>query len=375
MSRISSGWNKLIRFPWSMLAVIVLLCSIGFVMMYSAGGGNIEPWLTRQLMHFGMFIPVMLVISVIDIRIWFRYAYVIYGVVLCLLVVVEVAGHTAMGATRWINLGFMKLQPSELMKLALVFGLSRYFHGRSLEDIFHPFFLIPPLLLVLAPFGLILIQPDLGTAGILLMVGGIIFFMAGVKAWKFWLIIASGLGAAPLSWHFLHDYQRQRVLTFLNPEQDPLGSGYNIIQSIIAIGSGGISGKGMLQGSQSQLRFLPEHQTDFIFTMLNEEWGLIGGVTVLSLVMLLLLITAMIALQSRNYFGKLICCGVGGIFFLHVFINAAMVMGLIPVVGAPFPFLSYGGTIMMTMLVGFGFVANISIHRHSLLSRHSKEGW
>ena len=241
--------------------------------------------------------------------------------------------------------------------------LARYFHGLSIEDVGRPTKLIAPILMTLVPVALILKQPDLGTALMLMMASGIVFFAAGVRIWKFALVLAAGLAAIPVGWGMLHDYQRNRVLTFLNPERDPLGAGYHILQSKIALGSGGVFGRGFMQGTQSHLNFLPEKQTDFIFTMLAEEFGMVGGLTLLALYTLIIIFGLAIALRCRHHFGRLLALGLTANFFLYVFINIAMVMGLIPVVGVPLPLLSYGGTVMLTLMCGFGVVQSVNVHR------------
>jgi len=362
--------QKTVQLPFGLLMTILILSLIGFVLMYSAAGGDISPWANRQMLHFALFLPVMLLIAMIDTRFWFRHAYTIYVICILLLLLVAIQGHTAMGATRWINLGFFKLQPSELVKISVVLALARYFHRLGSERVKDIGALIPPLGIIFVPFLLILKQPDLGTALTLLMVGGAMFWIAGVRLWKFVLVICLAIAVCPLIWFSgkLHDYQKNRIITFLNPEHDPLDTGYNIIQSKIAIGSGGLFGKGLLQGSQSQLSFLPEHQTDFIFTMFAEEFGFFGVLVLLTLYSILLLYGTMIAFRCRHYFGKLLAMGLTTLFFLHIFINIAMVMGLIPVVGAPLPLLSYGGTIMMATLIGFGLIMNSHLHRFTTLS-------
>lgn len=366
---------KLSQLPWTLLLLITTISSVGFVLMYSAAQGNMEPWAIRQIIHFGMFFPIMLCIAVVDIRIWFRYSYVAYVFVLLLLIFVEISGHTALGATRWINLGSIKLQPSELMKISIVLALARYFHSLPLDYIARPTFLLPPLLMVLVPFALILKQPDLGTGMILAIVSGFLFFTAGIRMWKFGLGLGGALAIMPIAWQFMHEYQRKRVLMFMDPESDPLGAGYNIIQSKIAIGSGGLTGKGLMQGSQSQLNFLPEHQTDFIFTMLTEELGFIGGVIILCLYALIISYGVFIALNSKSHYGRLVATGVISIFFTHVFVNTGMVMGLLPVVGVPLPLLTYGGTIMMTILCGFGLILNVHIHRNVAIKDGDFDRW
>jgi rod shape determining protein RodA len=280
-----------------------------------------------------------------------------------LLLYVEVAGEIGMGAQRWIDLKYIQLQPSEMMKIALVLALARYFHRLSLEDVRSPFALFAPAAMAAVPAALVLMQPDLGTAGILLMLGAGIFFIAGVRLWKFILVMVAGLSALPVAWSFLHDYQKDRILIFLNPSADPLGAGYHITQSKIAFGNGGLLGKGFLGGTQAQLNFLPEHHTDFIFTMVAEESGLIGTLTVLLLYTLILVYGYAIAFNAKSHFGRIIAIGMTLNLFLYVFINMAMVMGLIPVVGVPLPMISYGGTAMITVMAGFGLLMSVYINR------------
>jgi len=262
------------------------------------------------------------------------------------------------------------VQPSEIMKIGLILALARYFHRTALEDTVRPLYLIIPLLLMIAPVVLVLRQPDLGTAMMLVLVAGGIFFLSGVRVWKFVAIGVAGLAAVPIAWSKLHTYQQQRVLTFLNPNSDPLGAGYHILQSQIALGSGGIFGKGFLKGTQSHLNFLPEQQTDFIFTILAEEFGIIGGLLLLALYGALIVYGISVALRSRNQFGKILAFGITLNFFLYVFINMAMVMGLIPVVGVPLPLVSYGWTAMLTLMFGFGLLMSVHVHRDVQISRH-----
>jgi len=361
--------QKLWRLNWLFVLVLLATASVGFAMLYSAANGSLEPWAGRQILRFSIGIGLMLLVAMTNIRIWLKYSYVLYLVALVLLGAVELGGTIGMGAQRWIDLGAVNLQPSELMKVALVLALARYFHGSNIEEIGRPLFLLPPMLMVAAPTMLVLRQPDLGTAVMLVIGSGAIFFVAGVRIWKFAVLLVATLISAPISWQFLREYQKQRVLTFLNPESDPLGSGYHIIQSKIALGSGGLFGKGFMQGSQSHLSFLPEKQTDFIFTMLAEEFGLIGGLVLLGLYILILAYGFSIANCSRNHFGRLVSMGVTTTFFLYVFINIAMVMGLIPVVGVPLPLVSYGGTAMMTLLFGFGLLLSVHINRDEPIGR------
>ncbi|HIJ92769.1 MAG: rod shape-determining protein RodA [Rhodospirillales bacterium] len=370
--------QKLWQIHWLFVFLLCLVAAFGIVVLFSAAGeagrGSFDPWASRQAVRFVIGLVLMLAVAVIDIRIWLRYAYVIYLTGLGLLVAVELGGLAGMGAQRWIHLGLITIQPSELMKLAIVLALARYFHSGSVDDIRRPLFLVVPLIMVAMPSALVLRQPDLGTALMLIISGAVIFFLAGVRLLQFGLVGLLGLVSAPVVWQFLHAYQKKRVLSFLNPENDPLGAGYHIIQSKIALGSGGVFGKGFLLGTQSHLNFLPEKQTDFIFTMLAEEFGLVGGLALLGLYVLLLIYGFAISLRCRNQFGRLLGMGVTTIFFLYVFINIAMVMGLLPVVGVPLPLISYGGTAMVTLLFGFGLLMCVYIHRDVSIGRRSTGG-
>lgn len=361
--------SKILQLNWLLIFLICAIAGVGFVMLYSAANGDMNPWASRQMVRFGVGLAVMLVVALVDIRLILRFAYLFYFGGLVLLVAVEVMGEVGMGAQRWIDLKVFQLQPSEVMKIALVLALARYFHGLSLEDVARPTWLIIPILMVVAPVLLILRQPDLGTSVMLIGGAGVIFFLAGVRIWKFLVVIGLVVGAMPFAWSMLRDYQKQRILTFLDPERDPLGSGYHILQSKIAVGSGAISGKGFLKGTQSHLNFLPEKQTDFIFTMLAEEFGLIGGCIVLALYGLVMIYGLVIAVRARSQFARLVAMGVTATFSLYVFINVAMVLGLIPVVGVPLPLISYGGTAMMTVMIGFGLLMNVYVHREMRIGR------
>jgi rod shape determining protein RodA len=363
--------EKLRLLSWPFVLVVAMVAAIGYGMLYSASGGAHDPWAWRHGVRFGLGLSAMLTVALIDVRLWYRLAYVGYGMALLALIAVEVNGQISMGAQRWIDLGLFQLQPSEVMKLALILALARYFHGAYLEDVGRPSRLLLPLALVLVPATLVLKQPDLGTAIMLLAGAGALFFLAGVRWWKFALVIGAALAALPVIWQQLHDYQKQRVMTFLDPERDPLGSGYHIIQSKIALGSGGIWGKGFLKGTQSQLSFLPEKQTDFVFTMLAEEAGLIGAIALLLLLVALIGYGFVFALRARSHFSRLLATGVATTFFLYVVINVAMVTGLIPVVGVPLPLISYGGTAMITVLIGFGLMLGVDIHRDIAIPRFS----
>ncbi len=361
--------GKLRLINWGLVILVTAITGIGVGLLYSAAGGDWQPWAMRQLIRFAPGLVIMIAIGLIDVRLWMRFAYPIYLVMLGLLIAVEIAGQVGMGAQRWIDFGFFVLQPSELMKIALVLALARYFHGLTLEQIGRPLVLIPPLILVLMPVALVLLQPNLGTAMLLLLGSGAIFFAAGVRLWKFAIALLGGLAVIPIGWEFLHDYQKQRVFTFLDPESDPLGAGYNIIQSKIALGAGGVFGKGYLTGSQSQLMFLPEKHTDFIFVVLAEEFGMVGALTLLALYLLVFVYGFVITLTCRNQFGRLVGIGIVTTIFLYVFVNVAMVTGLIPVVGIPLPLVSYGGTAMLTLTVACGYLLSVSVHRDVRIPR------
>lgn len=357
--------KKLEQLNWLLILMIIILASVGFLMLYSAGGGSFRPWLSRQLLFFCVFFALMIIIALTNINIVFKTSYFLYAAALIMVIIVDVMGHNAMGATRWFRIGPLTVQPSEIMKVCTVFALAKYFHGIEAEDIGKVKFIIIPLLLIAVPVFFIFYQPDLGTATILAAVGISVLFLAGVKAWKFILVGVAGLIAIPFLWIFvLYDYQKQRVLTFLDPDNDPLGSGYNIIQSKIAIGSGGFFGKGFLNGTQGQLNFLPEKQTDFIFTMLCEELGFLGSMFTIAVYSVIIGIGISIAMNTKHQFGRLLTMGVMNIFFVHMFINMGMVTGLIPVVGAPLPLISYGGTITASMLIGFGLVLNMDLNKN-----------
>ena len=355
--------EKLWQTSWSLVFWLCAIAVIGFFMLYSAANASLDPWTLRQAIRFGLGLVLLLSIAMVDIRLVMRYAYLLYAAVFALLIFVEVRGVIGGGAQRWIDLGIINLQPSELMKVALVLALARYFHSLSLEDAGRPTFLILPLIMVAVPTVMIIRQPDLGTALMVVMGAGVLFFMAGVRLWKFVSLAVAGLAAIPIVWPLLRDYQQDRILTFLNPERDPLGAGYHILQSKIALGSGGLFGKGFLQGTQSHLNFLPEQQTDFIFTMLAEELGLVGGLGLIALYMIVLGYGFAIAIRCRHQFGRLVAIGVTTTFFLYVFINVAMVMGLIPVVGVPLPLISYGGTALLTIMMCMGLLMSVHIHR------------
>jgi rod shape determining protein RodA len=368
-SNMSNYLKKLQEIRWSVIFIMTVIASIGFMVLFSAAGGSLDPWAKKQIWRYGVGLIILVTIASTDLRLWMALSYPLYCVTLLLLVGVEMIGKTGMGAQRWIDLYIFPFQPSELMKMTLLMALARYFHLLVPREIHKLRVLVLPFLLVILPAILVLRQPDLGTAVLLMGAGFAIFFVAGIRLWLVLTAIGGVIISLPLLWHFLHDYQKQRILTFLEPERDPLGAGYHILQSKIALGSGGFWGKGFGSGSQSYLNFLPEKQTDFIFAMLCEEFGTIGGVLLIILYMLLLAYGFRVAFQSRSTYGRLLGVGLIVLFFLYVFVNMAMVMGLLPVVGVPLPLVSYGGTAMLTVMMGFGLLMSIDLHREHRISR------
>ncbi len=342
-----------------------MMCLFSVAILYSTALGNFEPWAIRQIFTLCLFAPVVLLLAWLDYSTIYRYAYAAYAVAFVFLILAAIVGHKAMGAQRWLRIGVINFQPSELMKVGLVLALARFYHDLHINEIGRIRELIIPLALTLAPAVLILKQPNLGTATILLTIAGAVMFMAGVRIWKFVVVLVSALACIPVVWYMSHPYQKQRVLTFLNPEADPLGSGYNIIQSIIAIGSGGFFGKGFLEGSQSQLNFLPEKQTDFILSVVAEEFGFFGVFIVFGLTLGIIASCYRLAFTASNQFYRLIVVGVSTSFAFHAIINAGMIAGLLPVVGTPYPLLSYGGSNLAAFLIGFGLVLNPSLCRKS----------
>jgi rod shape determining protein RodA len=355
--------DKIFRINWLFVLLLCALAAVGYVALYSAAGGSPEPYATRHIVRFAFGLLLMVSIALVDIRIIARFSWVAYAVGVALLLLVLKIGHVGKGAQRWLELGGQQIQPSELMKLGLILALAAWFHRANWERIGNPLFLLPPLIMVLVPVGLILKEPNLGTAMITLMLGGVIFFAAGVRWWKFVLVLIPVPFAARYAYQHLHGYQRARIDTFMSPESDPLGAGYNIIQSKIALGSGGMWGKGFLQGTQGHLDFLPEKQTDFIFTMIGEEFGLVGAITVITLLMLITWGGLLIGLRCKHQYGWLVAFGIACNFFLYCFVNIAMVMGVIPVGGVPLPLISHGGSAMITMMVAFGILMSVQVHR------------
>ena len=362
---------KLKRINYGLIILVTACCSIGFAMLYSAAGGDIEPWAQRHVVRYFVGLLGIIILGLINIRLFFKGAYIFYGVSLMLLVFVELAGEVGMGAKRWIDFGVIRLQPSELMKISVVIVLARYFHIRSFHEIGNPLHLAIPAFLVLVPVVLVIKQPDLGTAIMIALSGLVIFFIAGVRIWKFILLFLGGVALVPIIWQFLLEYQKKRILTFLSPEIDPLGAGYHLMQSKIALGSGGLYGKGFIQGSQSHLNFLPEIQTDFIFTMLAEEFGLLGGLVVLLLFFLISCYGLILSFFMASKFARFLTIGMITTLFLYVFINIGMVMGLLPIVGVPLPFISYGGSALLTSMTAIGLIISCHVHQDVIIGRFS----
>ncbi|WP_395672136.1 rod shape-determining protein RodA [Phenylobacterium sp.] len=357
---------KLSEIDWIFCLTLCLISGAGAVMLFSIAGSSWDPWAAKHVLRFAICLAMMIGLALIDIRVWFALSYPVYAIGLLLLVAVEVVGDTRLGAQRWLSIGPFSFQPSEVMKLGIVMALARFYHGVSAEKARLSWWLAIPAAMIFVPVLLVAHQPDLGTAMLILLTGAAIVVLAGLD----WRIIGGAIAAflavaPPFVMFVMHDYQRQRVLTFLDPESDPSGSGYHILQSMIALGSGGPLGKGYGLGSQSQLNFLPEKQTDFIFATLAEEFGFVGCVSVLILYAAVIFMALRTAYLSHSHYGRLAAAGLTATFTLYVLINGAMVMGLAPVVGVPMPMLSYGGTVMLTVMIGFGLVMSVRVHRYS----------
>lgn len=361
--------DKVRRLDWRLVLVLIGVAGVGTAALYSAGGMKPEPWAAKHAARFAIGVVLMLAVALVDLRIWMRLAYPAYVVSVLLLVAVDVIGKGAMGAQRWLDFGVVQIQPSELMKIATILAMARYFHGLSREQVGRVVYVIPPVLAIVVPVLLVMVQPDLGTATVLMSTGAAMMFVAGVKLWKFLLAGVLGAASLPIGWKLMHEYQRNRVRIFLDPDLDPLGAGYHILQSKIAIGSGGMLGKGFGAGTQSTLNFLPEKQTDFIFTMWTEETGLRGALILLALYVAIIAYAYVVAIRARSHFGRLLAMGVGITVFLYVFINIGMVMGLLPVVGVPLPLVSYGGTAMLTVMFACGLLLGINVHRDMVIPR------
>ena len=355
--------EKLFSFDYVLVLAVLVLGIISMFTMYSTDRGSMEYHTQSHILRFSIFFILFITISFFQIRFWFNIGTLIYIVFFILLLCVKYFGLTSSGSQRWINLYFMNLQPSELMKIGLILFLAKYYHRIPLHEVNRLKFLFLPIIALLAPVLLVITQPDLGTS-ILIAVGGVVVaWLAGVKIKFFAYLSVLFISLAPIAISFLKPYQKARILTFLNPDRDPLGAGYQIIQCKIAIGSGGLFGKGYLNGSQSYLDFLPEKHTDFIFTLFSEEFGFVGSALILFLYILIISRIIMIGNVTRSNFGKLYCYGFASAFTLYVVVNMGMVLGLLPIVGAPLPIMSYGGSSMLAIMLGLGIAMSCKIYK------------
>ncbi|WP_292285250.1 rod shape-determining protein RodA [Marivita sp.] len=367
---VPAGWRKMLFINWPLVLLLTAVAGVGLLMLYSVAGGSMSPWAEPQMKRYALGLAVMFVVAMVPIWFWRNMSVMAYLIALALLVAVEFIGSVGMGAQRWIDLGFMRLQPSELMKIAMVMVLAAYYDWLPMKKTSHPFWVLIPIFIILLPTFLVLTQPDLGTAILLIMGGGLMMFLAGVHWAYFGSVIAAGLAglytiflSRGTEWQLLKDYQFRRIDTFLDPSTDPLGAGYHITQAKIAMGSGGWTGRGFMQGTQSRLNFLPEKHTDFIFNTLAEEFGFVGGISLLFLYVLILVFCIISALKNRDRYSSLLILGIGVTFFLFFAVNMSMVMGLAPVVGVPLPLVSYGGSAMLVLMIAFGLVQSAHIHR------------
>ncbi|MDX8350202.1 rod shape-determining protein RodA [Cognatiyoonia sp. IB215446] len=367
---VPTGFRKIWYLHWPIIMLLIAIASAGFLMLYSVAGGSTSPWVEPQMTRFALGMALMMIVAMVPIWFWRNMAFVAYAGSIILLLGVEFFGEVRQGAQRWIDLRFMLLQPSELTKITLVMFLAAYYDWLPNKKTSHPLWVALPVLFILAPVALVVNQPDLGTALLLLMGGATVMFLAGVHWGYFATVIGSGVAAVfavfqsrGTPWQLLQDYQYRRIDTFLDPANDPLGAGYHITQAKIALGSGGWTGRGYMQGTQSRLNFLPEKHTDFIFTTLAEEFGFVGAFALLVMYLLIVVFCIISALGNRDRFASLLTLGVAMTFFLFFAVNMAMVTGLAPVVGVPLPLVSYGGSAMLVLLVAFGLVQSAHVHR------------
>ncbi len=369
VTTVPSGFAKILHMNWAIVFLVTAIAVVSCVMLYSVGG-SFSKWADPQLKRFGVTFLMMFVMAMIPIWFWRNMSFLAYGIALLLIILVSLMGSMGMGAQRWIDLGFMKLQPSELAKLGIVMALAAYYDMLPAQKVSRPVWVALPLLLIALPVGLVLKQPDLGTAILIMVSGGTVMFLAGVHWSYFATVLATGTGTVlavfksrDTAWQLLKDYQYKRIDTFLDPSSDPLGAGYHITQSKIALGSGGVSGRGLTQGTQSQLNFLPEKHTDFIFTTLAEELGFVGGISLLVIYVLILVFCLISAIEAKDKYSSLLISGIAMTFFLFFAVNMSMVMGLMPVVGVPLPLVSWGGSSMLVLMAGFGLIQSAHVHR------------
>ena len=366
---VPTGFSKLLHLNWALVFLITAVAVMSCVMLYSVGG-SFSKWVDPQLKRFIATFSLMFIMAMIPIWFWRNMSFLAYGATLFLIILVSIMGSMGMGAQRWIDLGFIKLQPSELAKLGLVMALAAYYDMLPEHKVSRPLWVALPLILTALPVILVLRQPDLGTAILIMLGGGSVMFLAGVHWAYFATVIATGTVAVlavfqsrDTPWQLLEDYQYKRIDTFLDPSSDPLGAGYHITQSKIALGSGGVYGRGLTQGTQSQLNFLPEKHTDFIFTTLAEELGFVGGISLLGIYVLILVFCLIAAIEAKDKYSSLLISGIATMFFLFFAVNMSMVMGLMPVVGVPLPLVSWGGSAMLVLMAGFGLIQSAYVHR------------
>ncbi|MDG1935271.1 MAG: rod shape-determining protein RodA [Paracoccaceae bacterium] len=370
VTSVPSGFRKILYMNWAIVILIISISTVGFLMLYSVAGGSFTPWAEPQIKRFLLALGLMFFIAMVPIWFWRNMSFLTYVIALVLLILVGFIGSKGMGAQRWIDLGFIKIQPSELAKVAVVMVLAAYYDMLPAQKTSRPLWVLLPVTIILIPTFVVLQQPDLGTSLLLLMTGGTVMFLAGVHWAYFASVIASGIGIVTAvfksrgtTWQLLNDYQYRRIDTFIDPSKDPLGAGYHITQSKIALGSGSFSGRGFMQGTQSRLNFLPEKHTDFIFTTLAEEFGFIGGISLLIMYVLLLIFCLWSALEAKDRYSSLLISGTAMTFFLFFAVNMSMVMGLLPVVGVPLPLVSWGGSAMLVLMAGFGLIQSAHVHR------------
>lgn len=367
---VPAGFRKILFLNWPLTLLLASVCGIGFLMLYSVAGGSFSPWAEPQMKRFALGLVLMITVALIPIWLWRNLSGLAYGTSLILLIAVAFIGDERKGSQRWIDLGFVDLQPSELMKITLVMFLAAYYDWLPAKKVSRPFWVLLPVLIIIVPTAFVLKQPDLGTSILLLAAGGGLMFLAGVHWAYFAAVLTSAIGLITAvfqtrgtEWQLLNNYQYRRIDTFLDPTVDPLGDGYHITQSKIALGSGGWTGRGFMQGTQSRLNFLPEKHTDFIFTTLAEEFGFVGGFSLLGLYALIILFCVATAVMNKDRFSSLLTLGVALNFFLFFAVNMSMVMGMAPVVGVPLPLVSYGGSAMLVLLLAFGLVQSAHVHR------------
>ena len=355
-------FQKLKNLNYLLIFLLMLLSFIGAAGLYSAADGSYQPWASRHLIRFYVFLLMAIVISIIDIKLIYKYCYHLFIISLLLLISVEVIGVLGKGATRWIRIFGLSIQPSEIVKITIILALAKFYNDIKFENVKKISYLFFPFLILIIPFIFVVIQPDLGTSLSIIMLGIFILFIVGIRLWKFILGFIATIISIPILLQFIKPYQRERIISFLNPESDPLGQGYQLIQSKIALGSGGASGKGFMQGTQSYLEYLPEKQTDFIFTLIGEEFGFLGTIFIICLFILLIAVCYFISIKCFHSFGKILALGVASNIFIYVFMNVAMVSGLMPVVGIPLPLISYGGSVMLSIMISMGLVLNVDLN-------------